>query len=55
VVAPQSPPKSLQRITFADLYERICAALRGNRTAVVAEIFRPDGSSTIIRQPRKIL
>jgi hypothetical protein len=42
------------RITFADLYERICAALRGNRTAIVAEIFRPDGSSTIIRQPRKM-
>ena len=40
------------RITFADLHERICAALRGNRAAIVAEILRPDGSSTIIRQPR---
>jgi hypothetical protein len=42
------------RITFADLHERICAALRGNRTAIVAEILRPDGSSTIIRQPRNV-
>jgi hypothetical protein len=40
------------RITFADLHERICVALRGNRTAVVLEILQPDGSSTIIRKPR---
>ena len=40
------------RMTFADLYEKICIALRGNRTAIVAEILRPDGSSSIIRQPR---
>jgi hypothetical protein len=42
------------RITFADLHERICAALLGNRTAILAEILQPDGSSTIIRQPRKV-
>jgi hypothetical protein len=40
------------QIKFADLYERICAALRGNRTAIVAEILRPDGSSSVVRQPR---
>lgn len=38
------------RITFADLHERICAALRGNRAPVVAEILRPDGSSVVIRR-----
>jgi len=37
------------RITFEDLYERICAALRGNRAPVVAEIIRPDGTKGLIR------
>jgi hypothetical protein len=41
------------RINFADLHERICAALRGNRRAIIAEILRSDGSSTVIRQPRE--
>lgn len=38
------------RITFVDLHDRICAALRGNRAPVVAEILTPDGTSTLIRQ-----
>ena len=38
------------RITFAELHERICAALRGNRAPVVAEIINPDGSTTLIRR-----
>jgi hypothetical protein len=37
------------KITFADLYKRICSALRGKRARVVAQIFRPDGSIEIIR------
>jgi hypothetical protein len=36
------------KITFADLYERICSALRGNRAPVIAQIIFPDGSSEII-------
>ncbi len=38
------------RITFADLHDRICAALRGDRAPIVAEIIRPDGSSMIVRR-----
>jgi hypothetical protein len=38
------------RITFADLHERICSALRGTRAPVVAQIFHPDGSTEIIRR-----
>ncbi len=37
------------KITFADLHERICSALRGNRAPVVAQIILPDGSTEIIR------
>ena len=37
------------KITFSELYERICAALRGNRAPVALEILRPDGSSKVIR------
>jgi len=36
-------------ITFADLHDRICNALRGNQAPVGAEIIGPDGSRTIIR------
>jgi hypothetical protein len=35
--------------TFAELHERLCSALRGNRAPVVAQIFRPNGSTEIIR------
>src|ERR1700733_12719259 len=42
------------KITFADLHERICSVLRGNRAPVIAQVFRPDGSSEIIRhRPKK--
>ena len=37
------------RITFEELHQRICDALRGNRSPVVAEVFLPDGTSKIIR------
>ena len=38
------------RIPFADLHDRLCAALRGGRPPIVAETIRPDGSITIVRQ-----
>ena len=38
------------KIPFPDLHKRICAALRGNRAPVVAQVFRPDGSTEIIRE-----
>ena len=37
------------RITFAELHQRVCDALRGNRSPVVAEILLPDGTHKIIR------
>ena len=37
------------RITFAELHRRICDALRGNRSPVVAEVLLPDGTHKIIR------
>lgn len=37
------------RITFEELHRRICDALRGNRSPVVAEVFLPDGTRKIIR------
>lgn len=37
------------KITLAELHERICSALRGNRAPVVAQIVLPDGSTEIIR------
>ena len=37
------------RVTFADLHERICASLRGNRGRVVAEIMGGDGTRRLIR------
>jgi hypothetical protein len=36
-------------ISFEELYQRICEALRGNRAPVVAEVLLPDGSHRIIR------
>ena len=44
------------RMTFQELHERICNALRGNRSPVVMELLLPDGTHTVIRQrksPRK--
>lgn len=37
------------RIRFAELHKRLCDALRGNRSPVVMEILKPDGSHQIIR------
>ena len=37
------------KITFENLYERLCAALRGNRPPVIAQAFKPDGSVSILR------
>ena len=37
------------RIAFEELHQRICDALRGNRSPVVAEVFLPDGTRKIIR------
>ncbi len=37
------------KISFDELHSRICTALRGNRTATVAEILRPDGTRGIVR------
>jgi len=38
------------RITFQELHERICHALRGNRSPVAMEVLLPDGTHRIIRQ-----
>ena len=38
------------RMTFQALHERICEALRGNRSPVVMEVLLPDGTHKIIRQ-----
>jgi len=44
--------KEYAQITFEDLHERICTALRGNRQPIIAEVIAPDDSRTIIRAPR---
>jgi hypothetical protein len=41
------------RITFAELRQRICDALRGNRSPIVAEVLLPDGCHQIIRDRKK--
>lgn len=40
------------QMTFEELHGRICAALRGNRSRVIAEVFQPDGTHRIIRDTR---
>ena len=40
------------RLTFPELHERICDALRGNRSPVVMEVMLPDGTHKIIRQKK---
>jgi hypothetical protein len=37
------------RIGFEELHRRICDALRGNRSPIVAEILLPDGTHKVIR------
>ena len=42
------------KISFADLHERLCSVLRGNRAPVVAQIILPGGSAKVIRnRPKK--
>jgi hypothetical protein len=41
------------RMSFDGLHQRICDALRGNRSPVVIEVLLPDGTHTIIRQQKK--
>jgi hypothetical protein len=41
------------RLTFAELHQRICDALRGNRFPIVAEVLLPDRSHQIIRDRKK--
>ena len=38
------------RMTFEELHERICEALRGNRSPVALELLLPDGTHRIFRQ-----
>jgi len=40
------------RMTFEQLHDRICDALRGNRAPVLMEMFLPDGTHKTLRQPR---
>jgi hypothetical protein len=37
------------RMSFDELHERICDALRGNRSPVAMEVLLPDGTHRIIR------
>lgn len=37
------------RITFEELHRRICDALRGNRSPIVAKVLLPDGTRKVIR------
>ncbi len=40
-------------MAFDELHQRICDALRANRSPVVAEVLLPDGTHRIIRGTRK--
>jgi len=39
-------------MTFQELYERICDALCGNRSAPLMEVLLPDRTHRIIRQKK---
>ena len=41
--------KEYERMTFDELHERICDALRGNRSPIIAEAFLADGKKKIVR------
>ena len=45
--------KEYAQMTFEELHGRICDALRGNRSRVIAEVFQPDGTHRIVREPRQ--
>ena len=40
------------RMTFQEFHERICDALRDNRSPVLIEVLLPDGTHRIIRQKK---
>jgi hypothetical protein len=40
------------RMTFDELHDQICEALRGNRAPIAMEILLPDGTHRFIRQKR---
>ena len=40
------------RLSFQELHERICDALRGNRSPVMMEVLLPNGTHKIIRQKK---
>jgi len=42
------------RMTFQELHERICNALRGNRSPAMMELLLPDGTHTVIRQRKSL-
>ena len=42
------------RMTFHDLHDRICDALRGNRAPVAMVILLPDGTHRVIRQEKSL-
>ena len=45
--------REYSELSFQELHDRICAALRGNRTPIVAQVFRIDGSTQIFRAARR--
>lgn len=46
--------EAYSRIPFDELHRRICDALRGNRSPIVAEALLPDGTHKVIRgRPEK--
>lgn len=40
-------------MAFEELHRRICDALRGNRSRVIAEVFRPDGTHQVVRESKQ--
>ena len=47
------PGKEYARVPFEELHRRICDAVRGNRSPIVAEVLLPDGTRRIIRGRKK--
>jgi hypothetical protein len=44
--------KEYAEITFEKLHDRLCDGLRGNRPRVIAQFFKPDSTTEIIREKR---
>lgn len=45
--------KEYAQMPFEELHGRICDVLRGNRSPVIAEVFQPDGTHRVVREPRQ--